>query len=101
MPRLLDLGAEALPPALRIRVGDLLLGRATGGRVALGEGVLEARGAFRAASVTPAGEVVEAMGSPDAVAFLARRAGRARIEIMRGDPFHNPQAVPVEITVVS
>ena len=76
MPRLLDLGAEALPPALRLRVGDLLLLRATGGRVVLGEGVLEPLGAFRSASATPEGEVLEAMGSPDAVGFLARRAGR-------------------------
>jgi hypothetical protein len=41
------------------------------------------------------------MGSPDAVAFLARCAGRVRIKAMRGDPFHNPQAVPVEIAVGS
>ena len=40
------------------------------------------------------------MGSPDTVGFLARRAGRVRIEVMQGDPFQNPVAVPVEISVV-
>jgi hypothetical protein len=99
MPRLIELGAEALPPALRLRVGDLLLFRATGGRVAVGEGVLEPLGAFRSANATPEGEVLEPAGSPDAVVFLARCAGRVRIEVMRGDPFRTPVAVPVEVSV--
>ena len=100
MPRLIDVSAlQPLPPAVSLRAGDLLLVRATGGAVIEGAAV-EALGAFGAAALSPGGSVLAAMGGPDAVLFLARAPGRARIEVVRGDPLRGPRpAAVVEVTV--
>jgi hypothetical protein len=101
MARLIEVQTvEALPPGLTVRVGDLLLFRATGGRVVGdGNGAVDALGAFQAGSLDPAGGVLEAMGGPDAVVFLARRPGRARLELATGDPWHRPRPAVVEVAV--
>jgi len=100
MARLIEVQAvQDLPPGLTVRVGDLLLFRATGGRLRSGGAVLEALGAFMAATPVADGSILSAMGSPDAVLFLAREPGQARIEVMTGDPFHGPGATRLEITV--
>jgi hypothetical protein len=101
MPRLIDVPSlHPLPPAVSLRAGDLLLVRATGGAVIAGAAVVEALGAFGAASLAPDGSVLAAMGGPDAVLFLARTPGQARVEVMRGDPWQGPrQAIVIEVTV--
>ena len=101
MPRLIDVSSlQPLPPAVTLRSGDLLLVRATGGAVVGAEAAVEALGAFGAAALTPDGSVLAAMGGPDAVLFLARAPGRARIEVVRGDPLQGPRHVAViEVTV--
>ena len=101
MPRLIDVSSQQLlPPAVTLRAGDLLLVRATGGTVVSGNAVVEALGAFGAASLAPDGGVLAAAGGPDAVLFLARAPGRARIEVVRGDPWRGPRwAAVVELTV--
>lgn len=100
MTRLIDVSSRtALPPAIILRVGDLLLVRATGGSVIAGDAV-ELVGSFRAAALTPDGDVLAAMGGPDAVAFKARAVGQARIEVVKGDPWAVPrQATATTITV--
>ena len=101
MPRLIDVSSlQHLPPAVSLRAGDLLLVRATGGTVVAGEAALEALGAFGAAALAPDGSVLAAMGGPDAVLFLARAPGQARIEVVRGDPWQGPrQITAIDITV--
>ena len=101
MPRLIDVSSlQPLPPAACLRTGDLLLVRATGGAVVEEGAAVEALGAFGAAALAPDGSVLAAMGGPDAVLFLARAPGRARIEVVRGDPWQGPrQAVMIEVTV--
>jgi hypothetical protein len=101
MPRLIDVSSlQPLPPAVGLRAGDLLLVRATGGAVVAGGAAVEALGAFGAAALAPDGSVLAAMGGPDAVLFLARAPGRARIEVVRGDPWQRPrQAAVIEVTV--
>ena len=101
MPRLIDVSAlQPLPPAISLRVRDLLLVRATGGTVVEGGAVVEALGAFGAAALAPNGSVLAAIGGPDAVLFLARAPGRARLEVMRGDPWQEPrQGAMIEVTV--
>ncbi|MFC7738192.1 hypothetical protein ACFQX4_20730 [Roseomonas sp. GCM10028921] len=101
MGRLIDVvSIKDLPPAVMLQVGDLLLVRATGGRVLEGAETLQALGSFGAAALAPDGQVLAATGGPAAVAFLARMPGTARIEVMRGDPFGGPRsAVTVAVTV--
>jgi hypothetical protein len=101
MPRLIEVSSlQPLPPAASLRVGDLLLVRATGGAVVAGGAAVEALGAFGAAALAPDGSVLAAMGGPDAVLFLARAPGRARIEVVRGDPWQGPRrAAVIEVTV--
>ena len=101
MPRLIDVSAlQPLPSAISLRTGDLLLVRATGGAVVEGGATVEALGAFGAGTLAPDGSVLAAMGGPNAVLFLARELGRARIEVMRGDPWRGPrQAAIIEVTV--
>jgi len=101
MPRLIDVSSlQLLPPTVSLRTGDLLLVRATGGTVVTGGAAVETLGAFGAAALAPDGSVLAAMGGPDAVLFLARALGRARIEVVRGDPWQGPrQAAAIEVTV--
>jgi len=101
MPRLIDVSSlQSLPPAVNLRAGDLLLVRATGGAVIAGRAAVETLGAFSAAALAPDGNVLAAMGGPDAVLFLARAPGQARIEVVRGDPWQGPrQTTAIDITV--
>ncbi len=101
MGRLIDVASiRDLPPAVTLQAGDLLLVRATGGRVLEGAETLQALGTFGAAALAPDGQVLAAAGEPAAVAFLARMPGTARIEVMRGGPFGGPRgAATVAVTV--
>lgn len=78
---------QAAPARLRVRAGDLLVIDASGGRVVSGEGAVELLGAFLQGVPTGAGEVIEPAGPPSQVVLRAVAAGRATIELYRGDPF--------------
>jgi len=41
------------------------------------------------------------MGAPNAVLFLARRPGRATIDVVTGDPWRAPQTTTLDVTVES
>jgi hypothetical protein len=101
MPRLIDVSSlQPLLPTVSLRTGDLLLVRATGGAVVEGGAAVEVLGAYGAAALAPDGGVLAAMGGPDAVLFLARAPGRARIEVVRGDPWQGlRQAAVIDVTV--
>jgi hypothetical protein len=61
--------------------------------------VVEIIGPFLPGVLREGGEILSPMGAPNAVLFLARRPGRAAIDVVTGDPRHAPQTMPLEITV--
>ena len=100
MARLIELAEPAsLPGRLTMTVGDVLTVAATGGRVTAGAGAVELLGAFLPAVVGPGGDVVAPMGAPGTVLFIARRAGRASVDVMTGDPFGAARATTLELVV--
>jgi hypothetical protein len=102
MARLIDVSAlQPMPAAIALRKGDLLIVRATGGCVVEGSAFMEQLGAFAAAALAPDGRVLDAMGSPDAVAFLARDVGRAKLKLMRGDPWRGESEAATMLVMVA
>jgi hypothetical protein len=89
-----------LPPELVVQVGDLLLFRATGGRVRSGAGVINI-GSFVAGSLTQDGNVVSAVGAPDATLFRVLEPGRALIDLFTGDPWHESHRTTVAVEVTA
>jgi|SRR6476646_5906937 hypothetical protein len=87
-----------LPPKLVVQVGDLLLFRATGGRVQSGTGLTNL-GSFLAGTLSPDGQVLSAMGAPDATLFHASEPGRVVIELFTGDPWHEPRRTTLAVEV--
>jgi hypothetical protein len=86
--RLIDLRPVAeLPPTLAVRVGDVLLIGATGGRVRAGRRAAELWGPFVPADLTTAGAVLAPAGSPSTVVVRARRPGSATL-VLTVDPLH-------------
>ena len=100
MGRLIDVQpARDLPKNLTIRVGDVLVFGATGGHVRSGAEVVEILGPFLPGVLGDDGRILSPAGAPNAVLFLARRPGRATIDVVTGDPWHAPQTAPLDITV--
>jgi hypothetical protein len=58
--------------------------------------VVEIVGPFLPGVLREGGEILSPMGAPNAVLFLARRPGRAAIDVVTGDPRHAPQTMPLE-----
>jgi hypothetical protein len=79
--------AKACAPSLSVKVGDLLVFSAFGGRMNTGSPALRCLGAFMRAVVGTNGAVLEPMGLPNAVVFEAQQQGQAEIDVIRGDPF--------------
>ena len=71
-----------LPAVLVVQVGDLLLFRATGGRIQSGAAVTKL-GSFMAGTLTDDGEVLSAVVAPDATLFAASEPGRALRAVYR------------------
>jgi hypothetical protein len=87
-----------LPAELVVQVGDLLLFRATGGRVQSGSAVANLD-SFVAGTLTGDGRVLAAAGAPDATLFHASEPGRVLIELFTGDPWHEPRRTTVAVEV--
>jgi hypothetical protein len=99
MGRLIELRRVVdLPAELVVQVGDLLLFRATGGRVQSGAGVTNL-GSYIAGTLTDDGQVLSALGAPDATFFQASEPGRALIELLTGDPWREPRRTTVVVEV--
>lgn len=92
---------QALSSSLTLRVGDLLVVRATGGHIQLGADIVEILGPFVSGLMREDGEIVSPMGSPNTIMFLARRSGTATIDVMTGDPWYSPHKTTVELVVKS
>jgi len=100
MGRLIEMQTDQdLPPSLVVSAGDLLVFEASGGHVRSGAEAVELLGAFLRSVVGNDGRVLSPQGAPNAVAFLALRPGSAKIDVVTGDPWHDPKTVPLLITV--
>jgi hypothetical protein len=82
---------QDLPPVLHVRVEDLLLFGASGGRLLEGGTTVELLGIFSTGVLSDEGRVLSPVGPPTSVLFRALQSGLARIELIRGDPW---QAIP-------
>lgn len=102
MGRLIEIQqAQGFPPSLTLKVGDVLMFGATGGHVQSGADVVEILGPFVPGIMGANGAILSPMGAPNAVLFLARRPGRATIDVVTGDPWYAPQTTSLDITVES
>ena len=102
MPRLIEVQQDQLDSAVQdMKVGDVLLFRASGGRVRAGEEVVELLGVFMTAVIGTSGEILEPLGPPNAVLFRALNSGEAKISITAGDPFYDPKTAELRINVNS
>jgi hypothetical protein len=79
----------------------MLVFGATGGHVHSGAEVVEILGAFVPGVLGNNGEILSPMGAPNAVLVLARRPGRATIDVVTGDPWHAPKTTALSITIES
>jgi hypothetical protein len=84
---------------LAIRVGDVLLIRATGARVRGGGRSVELWGPFLSAVVGETGAVLAPIGPPNAVLVRAREPGSASLDVFTGDPWHAPRTTTLDLTV--
>lgn len=101
MGRLIEVQhAQDLPTGLTIRVGDVLVFKATGGHVHSGAEVVEILGPFVPGVVGDNGQVFSPMGAPNRVFFIAHHPGQATIDVVTGDPWHAPKTSALNITVV-
>ena len=102
MGRLIEIeDARECPAPLAVRVGDVILFHAAGGRVESGRGVVEMWGPFLRAVLGDDGRVLAPAGTPNTVLFRARRPGRATVAVITGGPWHAPQAASVSLSVDS
>lgn len=100
MGRLIQLRqAQDSPKSLALRVGDVLIVKATGVLVQSGADVVETLGPFVQGVTLENGDIVSPVGAPNTVLLLTRRSGLARIEIIVGDPWHKTQGKMMDITV--
>lgn len=85
---------------LHVRVGDLLMFGATGGRLFEGGTTVELLGIFSTSVLSDDGRVLSPVGPPTTALFRALQSGRARIEVIRGDPWQSsPQRQQIAIVV--
>jgi hypothetical protein len=102
MARIIEVqDARLCKSPLTVCVGDVLLFRATGGRVRSGPDIVELLGPFVSAVVGDDGNIFTPVGPPNAVLFHARRVGQALIDVVTGEPFNKPVAVRLGLTVES
>jgi hypothetical protein len=100
MARYIDVrpGDGELPGELRLTVGDVVRVAASGARVTAGDGV-EVLGVLTEAVVGTDGSVLTPLGPPTTVLLRARAAGRADVDVVRGDPYRSPSARRITFSV--
>jgi hypothetical protein len=105
MGRLIEVqDPPASPPRLTVEVGDVLQFSASGGHVRSGADIVEMVGPLVSAVLAddggkPSSDILAPMGPPNTVLFVARRAGRAIIDVVTGDPWHAPQTSVLNVDV--
>lgn len=99
MPRLIELqNVQECRGAISIRVDDVLLIPASGGRVESGAS-LEVGGPYNVATAIDTGEVLTATGAPHTILVWARTPGQAALEVTTGDPWRQTQMTLLRINV--
>ena len=102
MPRLLDArDLTALPAALTLARGDVVLFAASGGHVLSGLDVVEMIGPFTSGLVLADGAAMSPAGGPNALLFRARKDGVAQVDVIRGAPWDSVTRSAIKITVRS
>jgi hypothetical protein len=92
---------QELPPVLHVRVGDVLMFGATGGRLLEGGTTVELLGVFSTSVLSDDGRVLSPVGPPTTALFRALQSGQARIEVITGDPWQaTPRRQQIAIVVV-
>lgn len=100
MGRLIEIETvQSLPTVLDVCAGDLLVFDASGGHVLWGAEVVELLGAFMRSVVGDNQQVLSPLGAPNAVIFLTRHPGLAKINVVTGDPWQGSKTVLLELTV--
>jgi hypothetical protein len=105
MGRLIEIqDPPAAPARLTVEVGDVLQISASGGHVRSGADVIEMVGPLIGAVLAedggkPSSDILAPMGAPNTVLFIARRTGRAVIDVVTGDPWHAPRTSVLDIDV--
>jgi hypothetical protein len=85
---------------LHVRVGDLLMLGASGGRLLEGGAAVELAGIFSTSVLSDDGRVLSPAGPPTTVLFRALQSGQARVEVIRGHPGQaDPQRNQITIAV--
>ena len=102
MSRLIEVQrVEDCTSPLVVRVGDVLLLHASGGRVRSGGAAVELWGPFLPAVIASTGEVLAPTGAPNTVLLRARAPGPATLDMFTGDPWHAPRIVTLSLAVES
>jgi hypothetical protein len=100
MKRLVEIeDVRLVGPSITLSVGDVLLFNGTGGHVQSGDDILEYQGALLRALPGHDGTILTPAGAPNAVLFRARAPGQARIDVIKGDPWHRSEATILHVNV--
>lgn len=97
MARLIEV--QNPPPLLTVDAGDVLLFRATGGRVESGSEAIECLGPFVDAVVGDNGIALAPAGLPNSVLFRTRKTGQALIELKTALHLGGVATVSVRVVV--
>jgi hypothetical protein len=99
MTRLVEIDdPAACGPALSVKVGDLLVFAASGGRADTSSKAVLLLGMFVRSVVGTNGTVVAPIEPPNAIIFLAHSMGQATIDVISGEPFGT--ATTTTLTVI-
>ncbi|SRR6266404_5433430 len=100
MSRLIEIQhVQDIPANLTLKLGDVLLFRATGGWVQSDTEIIEILGHFLSGVLANNGELLFPAGAPDTVLFQAKKPGRATIDVVTGNPYRAPRTTTLDITV--
>jgi hypothetical protein len=102
MARFVDLGEPAnWPSTLAVGVGDVISLGASGAHIPPAADCVEVLGPFVPAVLGDTGEILTPMGAPNTVLLVARRPGRAIVELFIGDPWRGSRSSNIEIAVTA
>jgi hypothetical protein len=100
MTRLIEIeDARLCAPSLSLKVGDLVVFSASGGRMSTGSPAVRFVGVFIRAGLGLNKAILEPMGRPNAVVFEAQQQGEASIDVIIGDPFGTTATTTLLIVV--
>jgi hypothetical protein len=103
MARLIEIqdlqNVKHVPEPLALHVDDILMFRATGGRIRANADVVELLGPFVPGVIGTNGEILSPIGAPNRVMFRACHPGLVTVEVITGDPWHIVQTITLNLVV--